>query len=240
MTFISALLLGLLASAHCAGMCGGLQSALQQPLVIRSSSEAHRHLLVLNLGRLSVYTLAGVIFSTLGASLLTVIDVPQVSRIARILSAVVLLMIGFQLLLSNSKPFVWIESVGAALWSRVSAALPSADSNKLSRSYYRGLIWGFLPCGLVYGALLTTIFTNSSLQGGATMLGFGLGTLPAMVLTGGLYQYVRKTVRNRGVQLVGGLIFIQGGILMIVAPWFVSTDFMRAYPQLMSSMFCLS
>lgn len=240
MTFVSALLLGLLASAHCAGMCGGLQAALQQPNVIRTVTDAHRHLIALNLGRLTVYVIAGLLFSLFGSILIKVIDVPRISQFTRYLTALVLVAIGVQLLMSKYKPFVFIEKYGAALWRCMRSLLPVTNSNYLRWSFYRGLIWGFLPCGLIYGVLMTTLFADSMLQGGLIMLGFGLGTFPAMVLTGGLYQQLRRIVRNRAVQLVGGLIFIQGGLLMLLAPWFTGMDFMHSYPQIMSTMFCIN
>lgn len=240
MTFFSALMLGLLASAHCAGMCGGLQSALQQPMVLRSKGDANNHLLAMNVGRLCIYVIAGIVFGFAGTSILSVSDIPQLSQFTRIAAATMLILIGVQLWFSRAKPFVQLEKLGVTLWGAVNKQLPHTYNNKLRSSFYRGLIWGFLPCGLVYGALVTTVFSNNGLQGAMTMLGFGLGTLPAMLLTGTLYQYLRRAVRNRGVQLVGASLFLQGGVLMLLAPYFTSTDFMRAYPELLSWLFCLS
>lgn len=240
MTFISAVILGLLASMHCAGMCGGLQSVLQQPLVIRSKSEANKHLLALNMGRLSIYLLAGLLFASTGSGVLGWVDVPKVSMIARYLSAGLLVLIGLQLLLSRQRPFLWLEQAGAALWRWLSPVLAGISSSKIPASYQRGLVWGFLPCGLVYSVLLTTLFAETPLDGGLIMLGFGLGTLPALLLTGNFYLQLRQATQNRGVQAVGGLLFIQGGLLTFLAPQFVSTGFMQSYPQLMSNIFCLS
>ena len=205
MTFLSALLLGLLASAHCAGMCGGLQSVLQQSFVIRSRQQAAVHLLALNLGRLSVYIIFGALFGALGSKLLGVIDIPELTRTARLMAALVLIALGLQLLLSNTKPFQMIERIGAQLWQVVRQLHPKDGADSLSRSYQLGLIWGFLPCGLVYGVLLTALFANNAIEGGFTLLGFGLGTLPAMILTGSLYQHFRSLVRARYVQLFGGV-----------------------------------
>lgn len=245
MTFLSALLLGLLASAHCAGMCGGLQSVLQPSGVIRSNRDASAHLLALNLGRLSTYIAAGAVFSLLGLTVINAINVPQITQAARFLTAFVLLMLGLQMLVSNSKPFAWAERFGATLWQTLSQRLHNNQNSRVRHSYVRGLAWGFLPCGLVYGVLFTTLFSDSLLRGTQVMLGFGLGTLPAMLLTGGLYQSLRKLVRNRAVQWGGGLLFIQGGVLMLLAPWLIEisvidTSFMQTYPQVMSSMFCIS
>ena len=240
MTFLSALLLGLLASAHCAAMCGGLQSVLQQTVVIRSTQQAYFHLLALNFGRLSIYCLAGSLLALLGGSIVDYVDVPLLTRSARTFTAIVLIVIGIQLLLPSIRLFAWLELLTRGGWRRIQRYLPRSDDNRLRRSYLGGLIWGFLPCGLVYSVLLTTLFANSSLQGALIMLGFGLGTLPAMVLTGGLYLHLRTMIRNKAVQIFAGIIFIQGGMLIIAAPWFTNMDFMRAYPQLMSGLFCIS
>ena len=240
MNGLSALLLGLLASAHCAAMCGGLQSALQQTVVIRSAQQAYLHLLALNLGRLSIYCLAGSLLAMLGGSIVDLIDVPLLTRTARYFTAIVLILIGVQLLLPGIRLFAWLEVLTMGWWQRIQGYMPKSDGNRPVQSYLRGLIWGFLPCGLVYSVLLTTLFADSSLQGMLVMLGFGLGTLPAMLLTGGLYLHLRTMIGNKGVQIFAGIIFIQGGILMIAAPWFTDMEFMRAYPQLMSGLFCIS
>ena len=238
MTFVSALMLGLLASLHCAAMCGGLQSALQQPQVIRSQQENMMHLLALNIGRLSTYVLAGVVLSLIGTRALSLVDVPVVTQAARYLAALVLICMGMQLLLSNSKPFAWTERFGARLWTQAQRFLPSSKRSKLRHSFRRGLVWGFLPCGLVYGVLVSTLFLPSAFDAAAVMLGFGMGTLPAMLLTGGFYVHFRNLVRNRAVQTVGGFIFVQGGLLMMLAPAYTNTDFMHAYPEVLASMFC--
>ena len=136
--------------------------------------------------------------------------------------------------------FQLLEKFGAKLRAQVRQRQPKDGAESLGRSYRLGLMWGFLPCGLVYGVLLTTLFANDALQGGLTLLGFGLGTLPAMILTGSLYQHFRSLIRALYVQLFGGFIFIQGGLLIIFAPYFTDLGFMRAYPQLMSTMFCIS
>lgn len=240
MTFFSALMLGLLASGHCAGMCGPLQSVLQQPMVVRSKAQALRHLLLLNMGRLLVYTSAGLIFAAFGSSIVATIDIPQISRAARYFTGAVLLLIGLQLLITTKKPFLSFEKLGAPLWNKVSALMPVQADNRASVSLGIGLVWGFLPCGLVYGVLMTSLFADTSLSGGMVMLGFGMGTLPALMLSGGFYLQLRSFFSNTAVRLVGALFFIQGGVLIMFAPSMINMDFKSAYPQIMSSMFCLT
>jgi sulfite exporter TauE/SafE len=240
MTFWSALLLGLLASAHCAGMCGGLQSVFQQSFVIRSKRQASIHLVVLNLGRLSMYVVFGFVFTYFGTKILSVIDIPELTNGARYIAAFVLIAMGIQLVLSNAKPFQFLEIIGGWLWRLVSRYHPNEGGDSIARSYRLGMIWAFLPCGLIYGVLLTTLLSNDPMQGASTMFGFGLGTLPAMVLTGSVYRHFRGLVRARYTQLFGGAIFVQGGVLILLAPLFVDMGFMRAYPELVSTMFCVS
>lgn len=240
MTFVSALILGLLASLHCAAMCGGLQSALQQPMVIRSQRDNLFHLFALNAGRLSTYVAMGSLVSILGTQFLSFADIPWLTSMARYGAALILVLMGLQLLLSQRKPFAWMERFGAGLWVRAQQYLPASKRSKLRHSLQRGLIWGFLPCGLVYGVLISTLLLPSATDAAKVMLGFGLGTLPAMLLTGGLYSHFRSLVQNRAVQTVGGVIFVQGGLLMALAPMFSNTDFMHAYPEVLASMFCYS
>ena len=240
MTFLSALILGLLASAHCSAMCGGLQSALQQSVVIRSPQQASQHLVALNAGRLTIYLLAGFLFSLFGSVLITIADIPQLIKATRYITAFIILLVGIQLLFSNQRPFRFLETLGADLWHHASKLLPQKDTNKLSHSFARGLIWGFIPCGVIYSVLLTTFFSNNTAQSIYVMLGFGLGTLPAMIITGGFYIQIRKLMHNKALRLFGAAIFIQGGLLMILAPWLVNNGFMANYPQLMSTLFCVS
>jgi len=241
--FFSAMLLGVLASAHCAAMCGGFQFALQSnpdSLVLRSNRQRQLHLLTLNFGRITAYVVAGVILSGFGTALIKLIDIPSIGQAMRYLAALVLLLLGFQLLVLNQRPFRWLEKYGASVWRYLSSTLGKRSNNRLSDSYFRGLIWAFLPCGLIYSVLLSTLFTDTVVQGAEIMLGFGLGTLPAMLLTGNAYQIFRESIRFRGVQLAGGALYIAGGSLMMFGPSLINMDFMHAYPQLMTSMFCLS
>lgn len=54
----------------------------------------------------------------------------------------------------------------------------------MARAFPLGLLWGWLPCGLVYSALVTALTSRSALHGAGTMLAFGLGTLPNLLLAG--------------------------------------------------------
>lgn len=243
MTFWSALILGLIASPHCAGMCGGLQLAFQSgtrpQVAVRSAAQQRAHLLLLNLGRITTYVLAGAGFAWLGLGLVSQLNIPQISQVLRTLAAIVILLIGLQLLWQRHRPFHYLEGLGAALWRRVNRWI-KFDSARYQHSYISGLAWGFLPCGLVYGVVLSAVFAPSLLDSALVMLGFGVGTLPVMLLTGTAYQAFRAWHKSSVVQIAGGIFFILGGLLMLTAPWWVSKAFLKDYPQLLNLVFCIT
>lgn len=244
MTFWSALLLGLVASAHCVGMCGGVQAVLHSPqraqtFVMRTPKQQWANLLALNIGRVSTYLLAGLVISLVGAGVILQINIPELIQAARIGTGLILIALGMQLLLRKQRPFHFIEAIGARIWR---LAEPKINHSKpgLFCAYRNGLLWGLLPCGLVYGVLLSTVFIQPASSGALIMLGFGLGTLPALLLSGHLLQKFRSVVNAKWVQFGAALFFIFGGLLVASAPYWADTSFVKHYPMLLNTMFCIS
>jgi hypothetical protein len=151
----------------------------------------------------------------------------------------VILLIGIQLLNGNQKPFHFLERLGTVLWKPMSRLIKH-NSAHYKQSFISGLAWGFLPCGLVYGVLLTALFAEGLSNSALIMLGFGMGTLPAMLLMGSSYQWFRTWTRSASVQIAGGSFFIFGGVLMLTAPWWISKEFLKDYPQLLNMVFCVT
>lgn len=173
---MTALLAGLLGSGHCFGMCGGIAVGLGN-----LPRQGFMSALIFNLGRLSSYALLGAISAWLLGSVGGVFNVPQWGFVLRLLTAVMILLIGLQFL------FGWqflgaIERVGARVWKKIlplavkASALPGGSGRLLL-----GLCWGLLPCGLVYSVLLTASSTGTALTGAIVMFAFGIGTLPSML-----------------------------------------------------------
>jgi len=82
----------------------------------------------------------------------------------------------------------------------------------VAQAYPLGLLWGFLPCGLVYSVLATALVSGSSERGAGLMLAFGLGTLPNLLLAGLLLVRLRQFVRQRAVRLVSGVMVLGFGL----------------------------
>jgi sulfite exporter TauE/SafE len=243
MTFLSALILGLLAGAHCAGMCGGLQMAMQagspQEVTLRSRREALSHLILMNVGRITTYVLAGAVFAYIGYATLNGLNITNSARWLRVATGVVIFLIGLQLFLGKQRPFQFIEPLGAAVWRAVSKLI-THSSNRKTQSLVTGIAWGFLPCGLVYSVLFVSVLSNDVWASALTMLGFGLGTMPALLFTGLLYKRFKESVNSRSFQSAGGVFFMLGGSLILSAPYWVSLDFMHGYPELLNLAFCIA
>ncbi|HEY6898088.1 MAG TPA: sulfite exporter TauE/SafE family protein, partial [Rhodocyclaceae bacterium] len=82
----------------------------------------------------------------------------------------------------------------------------------VAQAFPLGMLWGWIPCGLVYSVLATALLTGSALRGAATMLAFGLGTLPNLLLAGMLLARFRHVVQLRAVRLISGLLVIGFGV----------------------------
>ena len=94
----------------------------------------------------------------------------------RLLTALLIFLLGCHYLF-GWRALDWVERGGGLIWKQLSKL---AGNNYALRI---GLLWGWLPCGLVYSLLLTAASTGTAISGGLVMLAFGLGTLPSMTGT---------------------------------------------------------
>jgi sulfite exporter TauE/SafE len=189
--------LGLASGLHCAGMCGGIVTAFS----IGNRNRALIPNVLFNAGRISSYGFAGALAGSLGwyaASGQTALLV---------LANVVLLFVGLHLAGLRS-PMRFLENLGAPLWRRLQPlATRFIQKKSLPAAYGAGLVWGWLPCGLVYGALTAAAFAGSPAAGAASMLAFGIGTLPWLLAVGVAAARLRAWLGRKAVRLtVGGTV----------------------------------
>ncbi|HEY0634427.1 MAG TPA: sulfite exporter TauE/SafE family protein [Gammaproteobacteria bacterium] len=165
---IPPLLIGLFSTLHCLGMCGGIMGALTFSLpaeVRQDKSRLGQFLFAYNLGRISSYALAGALLGSLGGSLFALLS-PRAGYLVLQVGAA-LMMTGVGLYLAGWFPrFARIERLGEPLWRRLEPfgrrLLPVRHP---LRALLYGMIWGWLPCGLVYTALLLTVTSGDALAG---------------------------------------------------------------------------
>lgn len=201
--FAAALLAGLAGSGHCLAMCGGISAALAGS----SRGPAPLTALLLSAGRVISYSLAGALAGGGGAVLGRGLDLLQLGLALRIVFGALLVAVGLTLAL-RWRGLLRIEALGARLWTRVAPALggllpPRGPLSALAV----GALWGWLPCGLVYSMLALALASGSPGNGALVMAGFGLGTLPALLLAGGTAAGLLRHLRGgRGRRLSGALL----------------------------------
>ena len=183
-----ALLAGSLSGAHCATMCGGIAGAMQSqaPVVLHRSRRAalfHGLISALpqNAGRISAYALAGLLAGAAGSGWISVHDSASLRQALFAIANALLIALGLSLMFGQQLAN-HAERLGGHLWRQirpVAARLMSSPSP--AKRWMLGLLWGAMPCALVYAMLLSALASGSPVDGALLMLAFGLGTLPNLL-----------------------------------------------------------
>jgi uncharacterized protein len=205
-TYFIAFIFGFLGSTHCVPMCGGIVGILSQQ-TNSSPQQAITKTLTYNAGRLLSYSFIGLLAGGISQAALSPLDSKSLMQFSHILTSVFMLAFGFYLL-GWLNFLSYLERLGQRLWKHISPLgrrlLPI--QNKRS-AFFLGIIWGWLPCGLVYSALAWSLASADPFNGAFIMLCFGLGTLPMLLVMGiaseKLIQFRSSVIIRRS---AGGLI----------------------------------
>lgn len=212
MTALTAmLLLGALSSVHCGAMCGGIVAAFSTAAPLLSRAQLLRRQVAFNAGRISTYALLGAAAGAAGSTGALVSEALSAQVILYVLANAALVLAGMHLA-GFRGPLARLEALAASLWRRVQPLASSLlPSRRLPRAYAAGLLWGLLPCGLVYGALAVAIFAGSPQEGALGMLAFGAGTLPVLLASGTAAAAARRWLGRAPVRAgAGGLVLAFG------------------------------
>lgn len=205
--FIALFLVGLLGGVHCVGMCGGIVGALSMGGPARWSLH-----LAYNAGRIFSYALAGALVGALGSAGLGRAGQVPVRLIFYFLANAMLVALGLYLI-GLSGALALTERLGQVLWQRIQPLTRRfLPVRSLAQAFPLGLLWGWLPCGLVYSALASALTAGSAQRGALMMLAFGLGTLPNLLLAGIVLARLNEFVRRPLVRLIAGLLVLGFGV----------------------------
>ena len=178
--------LGLAGSLHCVQMCGPIVLAFSFPLHGRDAVRAH---LGYNAGRILTYAFLGALAGAVGGGIGMLGRLAGLASGARIFAGTAMIVAGILMVgLLPSSGLVTIQQHG------VTARFRGFIGRRLlapTGKFTLGLTLGFLPCGLVYAALLKAVDSGSALWGAATMLAFGAGTAVALLSLGAASSFVR-------------------------------------------------
>ncbi len=219
LTLFSAFIAGLVGSVHCIGMCGGIVGLLTMSLpdnVRQSYLRLIPYLLTYNIGRISSYIIAGVLMGFLGAQFSQVLPLENPRLVAMWVSGLFMIALGLYIG-AWWQTLSFLEKAGGYLWRKIEPLgrrfLPVKHP---LQALGLGLVWGWLPCGLVYAILFFALTSNSAWNGGLLMLAFGLGTLPMLLTMGATTQWITKFAHKLIVRRIAGLIVILFGLMMFL------------------------
>lgn len=229
------LVAGLASGVHCAGMCGGFVAAFAATSRIELHParpgrwrEFGRQLL-LSAGRITSYAAAGAIAGVLGALGGWIAGAAPIQTALYVLANVALVLAA--LYIAGARGWLArIEAIGAPLWRLLQPhAARLAGVRTLPQAYLAGLLWGWLPCGLVYGALAAAALAGSAQGGAAAMLAFGLGTLPNLLLIGVAAARVRAWSGNRIARLAAAALLLGFGTYGLARASAIGETFAKWY-----------
>ena len=212
---VTALIVGLLGGVHCLGMCGGVVGALSFNLKPEVQVSLWRMMLpyhlAYNLGRINSYMVIGALFGFLGSSMVSLASFLPAQQALQVFAGIFMLLLGFYIG-GWWNGVVVVEKLGQVVWQRLQ---PIVKRITVVQNFYQawlyGLVWGWLPCGLVYSMLIMALSAGGALEGALVMLAFGLGTLPNLLLMGSFAFFFTRLSRNTLVkQIAGGLILLMG------------------------------
>lgn len=200
-------ILGLLGSLHCIGMCGPI--AMMLPLSKTNTTRKHVQIALYHLGRIVTYSILGALFGLVGKGLF-------LSGLQQYLSIV----IGIIMII-----LVVFPKISHALTFKISPLSRVLNKLKLQlglylkkESYYAifmiGFFNGFLPCGMVYIALVGAVAMSDSLTSALYMLLYGLGTVPLLSVLLYVKDAFSSKFRNK-LQKVIPVFVIVLGVLFI-------------------------
>jgi sulfite exporter TauE/SafE len=184
---------GLASGVHCVGMCGGIVAAFDSARVIpvRPAGPGWARRLAFNAGRITTYAAAGAAAGTIGAAAIAAAALPLQSAL-QVAASLVLVAVGLHLA-GATAVLAPLERAGGALWRLLRpAAAQLMRAHALPRAYAAGLVWGGVPCAMVYGALTAAAFSGGAAQGTLAMAAFGAGTLPFLLAAGWLAAWLRR------------------------------------------------
>jgi uncharacterized protein len=226
-TLGGALLMGVMGSTHCVAMCGPLaivvcahpgpagvvQTRRRTLPVVNESSSLGAQQSLAHVGRLATYSGLGLAAGFVGGGVRDAVGLQIVQVVARIAAAAVLVLAGLSVA-GLFRSVGALERFGAPLarLSRMGARMAMVSP---WRRVAAGLAWGLLPCGLVYGSVGLALLSQSGLEGGATMLVFGIGTLPALLAVHFFAAGFQRMMREARVKIAAGVLLAVAGLVQV-------------------------
>ena len=219
-SYLVAFIMGLVSSLHCIGMCGSIIGTLTlslSPEIRNNKVQLLSFVFNYNFGRITSYALAGAIAGVIQS--VAIMKVGEYGyRFLQLLSAVIMASAG--LYIAGWFPrFAYIEKAGMHFWKKIEPfGRKLIPVKNRTQAYLFGMVWGWLPCGLVYAALALAATAGDVSNSAITMLSFGLGTLPAVMGVGIMNGMLTRLSKMQRFKQAVGLFMIVLALLAAL-PW---------------------
>jgi sulfite exporter TauE/SafE len=233
---VTALLAGLVGGLHCAAMCGGFVTALAARDASAAALQPARtliaHQAAYHAGRIASYSLLGAAFGALGSPVLDVTHVAPVQQALYVVANLLLLSLAFAMVLRTAGTS-WLARAGVAAFGHALPRLrPLLRGSSTASRVGLGLVWGFVPCTLVYSVLPLALFAGGAARGAILMLVFGAATLPHLAGFGFLLVRSRALLGSRAFRNAAAAVIAVFAVVGLYRALFVSAS-------LASGPFCL-
>jgi sulfite exporter TauE/SafE len=193
----TAFLMGLAGGPHCAAMCGAACAGIAKA----GAGSSRRGAWTFQAGRVVGYSLAGAAVALAAQNLASLAQSTAVLRPAWTLVHLVVLGWGLALLVLARQP-AWMEVAGRTVWSRVRPWVGGRGG-----VFGAGVLWTFMPCGLLYSALLVASLAGGPLDGALAMGLFAAGSAVSLWAAPRLFALLRERGdrwrRDGGTRLAG-------------------------------------
>lgn len=215
----TALLMGLAGGPHCIAMCGAACAGIGQAAGDRRRSA----LWTFQIGRLASYSALGAVAAASMQGLGWLTTQTALMRPVWTMFHVVVMLMGLTLLLMARQP-VWLDTTARTVWRKIRAFNVAWGRGA---PLAIGALWAFMPCGLLYSALLVAALSGGPLDGAMVMALFALGSSISLMIGPWLLLRLRGTSAEWGIRLAGlALVATSGwalwmGLAHNAAPWCV-------------------
>ena len=213
-----AFFIGLFSSIHCVSMCGSIIGTLSfslKPEIRSKKSKMMAFIFSYNFGRIFSYMLAGLIIGLIESLLTLPMGEEHGHRALQIISALIITGAGFYI--AGWFPnFAYIEKTGSRFWKTIEPygrkLIPVAT---LPQAFLFGMVWGWIPCGLVYTALALAATSGDITTSILIMLAFGMGTLPAVAGTGIVSTFISRINNLHATKKIAGMLLVFIAIISV-------------------------
>lgn len=227
-SLLLAVFLGALVSGwHCALMCGGIAAAIERQangqielsIPLQSKKQLFYLQLIMHLGRISSYVILGALAAWVGVAVWQQ-NIVAIQRPLFALTSLILILMGIRLLRQNSSnPLFlgkWLGTQMATYWGKYLGRFTQGSSR-----WFSGMLWGLVPCGLVYSVLPLAFLSGDVLTGAGLMLAFGLGTLPNLLLISKFSAALTQFGQYVWVRYLAALLLFIAGFFGLYRAWFL-------------------